>query len=63
MKKYHVLMSAWYAYDFEIELPDTLTEDERDAAIFEYCADHRDECWRDDGEEITAIDDITNLKR
>ena len=63
MKKYHVIASAWYAYDFELELPDTLTEEERDEQIMDYLSDHKDECYRDDGEEIDAIDDITDLVR
>jgi hypothetical protein len=54
--RYHVIIEDVQTYDFTIELPDHLTEEQRDEAIMDYCAEHRDETWRAGQENIVACD-------
>lgn len=60
MKQYRVIIEDNQTYDFTIELPHTLNEDEIDEAIWDYLAEHRDECWRSGEERIVACDDISD---
>jgi hypothetical protein len=58
MKRYHVIIEDVQCYEFTIELSDHLTEEQRDEAIMDYCAENRCDVWRSGGETIVACDEL-----
>lgn len=58
MPKYHVIIEDVQGYEFTIELPEGLTEEERNERLIDYLCENRDTCWRDGEEMIVAIDQI-----
>ncbi len=58
MPKYHVIVEDNQCYDFTLDVPEGLTEEERDEFIMDYLSDNRDEAWRSGQENIVAIDPL-----
>lgn len=58
MPKYHVIIEDVQGYEFTIELPEGLTDEERNERLIDYLCENRDKCWRDGEEMIVAIDQI-----
>lgn len=63
MKQYRVIIEDHETYDFVITLPDGLSDDEIDEAIWEHLAEDRSKYWRSGEESIVACDDISNPHR
>ena len=58
MPKYHIIVTDNQVYDFNMVIPDGVTDEERDQLILEHLSDYRDVCWRSGEETIEAIDKL-----
>jgi hypothetical protein len=58
MPKHHIIIEDVQVYDFIIEIPDGLTEEQLEDHIWDHLGEHRDECWRSGEETIIANDKL-----
>lgn len=58
MPKYHIIVEDVQVYRFTIELPNAVTDHEREDFIWDYLGEHRDECWSSGEESIVAMDEV-----
>lgn len=59
-KQYFAIVQDVQTYEVRIELPASLTQEERDEAIMEHLSEHRDQCWTAGEESIVAVDEVTS---
>ena len=58
MPKHHIIIEDVQVYDFIIEIPDGLTEDQVDDLIWDHLGEERDKCWRSGDETIIVNDKL-----
>ena len=56
--RFHVVIEDVQTYDFVIEVPDDYTEEDAHSFAEDYCAEHRDECWKSGEEQIVKFTQI-----
>ena len=58
MTKYFAIVEDVQCYEVWIELPDELSEEERNDRIMDHLSEHRDTCWKSGQETIVALDKV-----